>query len=80
MDYNAQIIVISRFNNSRTKSCFHNVNHFTFFISRRRKEYKPKSTEDSQSDEIEDEDTSNVLSENDIRLRSKRINEDNSDS
>ena len=49
-------------------------------FNRRRKEYRTKSSDDSNSDENETVDTSNIVSENDIRLRSKKINEDNSDS
>ena len=51
-----------------------------FQFSRRRKEYRTKSSDGSNSDENETVDTSNIVSENDIRLRSKKINEDNSDS
>jgi len=47
---------------------------------RRRKEYRTKSSDDSHSEENETDDTSNVVSENDIRFRSKKINEDDSDS
>jgi len=47
---------------------------------RRRKGNKKESIDESESEDKEEDDTTNVLSENDIRLRSKRINEDNSDS
>merc|ERR1711944_134783 len=47
---------------------------------RRRKGYKKESINESESEDKEEDDTANVLSENDIRLKSKKINEDNSDS
>ena len=49
-------------------------------IFRRRKGHKKESIDESESEDKEEDDTTNVLSENDIRLRSKRIKEDNSDS
>ena len=49
-------------------------------IFRRRKGHKKESIDESESEDKEEDDTTNVLSENDIRLRSKRINDDNCDS
>jgi len=47
---------------------------------RRRKEDRTKPRNDSHSDENKTDDTTNLISEHDIRFRSKKMNEDNSDS